>query len=290
MIYLILAASSLLGYASESSRICDFYLKKDKVIKCSLENNYLKEYGLKYCERFTALEENKTSSVVLKQWISSTRTCLQEMIEINKKRYSRDNCTQLKDFAFDVHPICYKQYGVCNLPPLDISKVAKLLIKNDFLTDFEKEKRATFMQVGNVLTSCLAVNKTISVAGEIFYNLYLKSSITLSASAAAMAVEIIDRAPDAIDKMQDYFQKVLRGMKKDEIKNLNGQQMTAIMQSSSIQYDQSYNLSMSTNQIKPAVGFTSAQVIKIQKAFNAKLTDEQLKIGLQVARTISRQN
>lgn len=283
--FILVFLFSINSFASDQN--CDFYKSKNKEFQCSGQDNYLLDYGLKYCERFTELESNEKSSKELKGWISRTRLCLQEMIRDNEKRYKNEGCKQLKDFAFDVHPICYKQYGVCNLSLTDKSRVAKILVKNDFITDFEKEKRATFMQMGNVLTSCLAASDTISSAGEVFYNLFLKSKVDITVIAVEYAVEIIDRAPDTIKEMQSYFEKVLKEMKKDETKNVSAQQMSAIFKSGNMQYDQSFNLAIHTGSTSNQSDLNRREVIAVQAAFNDRLTLSQLKAGLDLARRLT---
>lgn len=268
---------------SKSNDECKFYVDTDKKIRCPGDSNYLLSYGYKYCSRFSELGSHKASSKELNTWISKTRICLQEMITENEKRHE-NRCDQLKEFAFDVHPICYKQYGVCSLGVLDLSKVAKVLVKNDFVTDFEQTKRASFMQMGNVLTSCLATSKTISSAGELFYNLYLKSRVHLASETASWALEIIDLAPDTLDAMESYFSNVISDMKTKENQQIKNEDVEEVTQNAIAGFDNRYNAVFDRESPK---GMGTVKFTKMQKALNLALTETELKRGLNTARRLA---
>ncbi len=265
---------------------CGFYQTKNKDFFCESSDNYLIDYGYKYCERFTKLENEETSSLELKSWISKTRVCLQEMIAENEKRYQAEGCKQLKEFAFDTHPICYKQYGVCNLPLIDKSKIVKLILKNDFLSDLGKEKRATFLQTINVVAKCLSPKTTISEAGELFYQLSLKSKSSISKLSLQAAVEIWERSPDKTSEMEVYFSKVLRAMKEKNAGDMDSRQFFSMFKGSTIAYDENYKATWRAGPSLKGL-LSSTQQSKWEQILNEPFTDDQLEEGLRVSRELA---
>lgn len=284
LILLFLSAIETVALAEDGE--CLFYQNKNKDFFCEGSDNYLIDYGYKYCERFTKLENEARTSLELKSWISKTRVCLQEMIAENEKRYQVEGCKQLKEFAFDTHPICYKQYGVCNLPLIDKSKIVKLILKNDFLSDLGKEKRATFLQTINVAAKCLSPRVTISEAGEIFYQLSLKSKPTISQVSLQALVGILEASPDRIADMEIYFSKVLQVMKEKSAGEIDSRQMFSMFKGSRMDYDENFK---GTWRPSPSANreLSSSQQSKWEQIFNEAFTDDQLQEGLKFSRGFS---
>lgn len=194
-----------------SKNECDYYKTQNNILTCSSETNYLLKYGHKYCLAFTDLMTN-TKSENLKKWVINTRSCLQEMIQDNSKRYAKNDCNKLKEFAFDVHPICYKESNICELSLLEKNSVLKVIMKNDFITDFGSNKRATVLQILNVGSACISKIQILSSGGQIFYDLFLKNKIALGIEGVALAVEIIDLAPTEEKKVAEYFYEILSNL------------------------------------------------------------------------------
>ncbi len=284
LILLFLSGSVTVALAEDGE--CLFYQNKNKDFFCESNDNYLIDYGYKYCERFTKLENESGSSLELKSWISKTRVCLQDMIAENEKRYQVEGCRQLKEFAFDTHPICYKQYGVCNLPLIDKSKIVKLILKNDFLSDLGNEKRATVMQTINVVAKCLSPRATISEAGELFYQLSMKSKPTISQASLQALVEVLESSPDKIADMEIYFSKVLQVMKEKNSGDMDSSQMFSMFKGSRMDYDENFK---GTWRASPSSmrEFSSSQQSKWEQIFNEAFTDDQLQKGLRFSREFS---
>lgn len=263
---------------------CHFYLEMNQQIKCGGNSNYLLNYGHKYCQQFLELELNKRSSKQLVTWISGTKICLQEMLKDNPNRY-KGNCEQLKEFAYDVHPICYKQYGVCDLSSIELSRVAKVIVKNDFVTDFEKSKRATFMQSMNVLTSCMSASKTISKSGEMFYNIFLRDKVSLAVEGVMLATEIIDRAPDTLDKMEAYFSDLIAKMKSDKNQQIKSDSVSKLSNMVGTGFDSNRNLVMNRDQLPASMEMKEFGLI--QSKVNQRTTIEDMRKAVQRARELS---
>lgn len=126
---------------------CDFYLKAEEIVKCGRDGSlYLKDYGYYYCNEFK--RESKSWSNQARKWVEDTGQCLQEMIFDNKnKRISP--CSQMEEFAFDAHPICYKQYKICDLSIDEKLKIMSVVRGIDYVT------RRSISQVLNVGLACL---------------------------------------------------------------------------------------------------------------------------------------
>lgn len=112
--------------------------------------------------------------------------CLQEMIYDNRvKRIS--SCSRLEDFAFDSHPICYKENDICNLSwsdRVDIFNVVEL-------TDLISGK--SLRQALNVLMSCAGeVSKKTSPYKKTTYNQLLEKCKSGKEEDRQLAVEIYE--------------------------------------------------------------------------------------------------
>lgn len=139
----------------ESSESCDFYLQLESQLKCAIQktnsSEYLSNYGYKYCSRFLKIRNEWPDK--LNNWAKSTSLCLQEMLNNNKERINP--CDQLESFAFDTHPICYKQYGYCEFSDEDLQEILKILDDTDIYNKF----RQSFSQWLNIEVTCPNKNK-----------------------------------------------------------------------------------------------------------------------------------
>ena len=106
---------------------CAFYLNcMEEKVKCG-SSGYALGYGLRYCIKFSKLlvsfsPEGQT-------WIWNTMNCLQKALVTSLKNCEK-NCTILKKTAFDSHPMCYVDNGVCNLPPQDWAAIVTIVGKD----------------------------------------------------------------------------------------------------------------------------------------------------------------
>jgi hypothetical protein len=83
----------------------------------------------------------------LAKWASGTGQCLQEMIYDNRSKRI-PSCPRLEDFAFDSHPICYKENDICNLSWNERISIFNIVEVMDLLTG------KYLRQALNVLISC----------------------------------------------------------------------------------------------------------------------------------------
>ena len=191
---------SAFSKATPDKKNCDFYAQKEKEAQCSkTKYDYLINYGEKYCSEFSKLKKKKKSNKKLKSWISSTLLCLQEMIFVNKKRTKP--CKQLESFAFDSHPICYKQYDVCFLGVDNLWKIIRTVEIVDYLSV------NAVIQVDNILFSCLAeYAKSITA-----YTLHRFSASKIGKEIEKKKIisDIIRMSPDNFIGANKYFEFII---------------------------------------------------------------------------------
>lgn len=137
--------------SSVSADNCTFYKTFSEPVDCRDydKQSYTRTYGLKYCSAF--LSKDNDWSLELKNWRKKTSVCLQEMLRDNPKRIA-PGCDQLLEFAFDTHPICYKQAGICDLSPSDQLQILATVSVEDVL----QNRRDSFIQFLNVTLACVA--------------------------------------------------------------------------------------------------------------------------------------
>lgn len=116
IILFILVGIIFLHYPCKANdyEICSFYLTKSKELNCS-PNNYLSDFGFKYCKLFLDQESQFTSTG--KQTLSFIRQCL-----VNEGlKASHLNCQNAKNVYQKIHFQCYRQSDFCNMKLQDIS-------------------------------------------------------------------------------------------------------------------------------------------------------------------------
>ncbi|MBT5094932.1 MAG: hypothetical protein HOM21_11840 [Halobacteriovoraceae bacterium] len=141
---------------------CNFYDKCiSKLIDCEgQEKNYFTNYGLKYCNIFKRkLYMNTGVTDTTRLWIRCTMKCLQSSILKNYRETDYINslmeetqqakCSRYYKDAFDSHPDCYTNSGLCFLmPPTQQTRIA-LAVDTDDL--FSEESKA---QIKEVFANC----------------------------------------------------------------------------------------------------------------------------------------
>lgn len=144
---------------------CSAYLRLEDKLKCSSQkehsSEYLAIYGYKYCSRFLQVRDAWPNK--LKTWAESTTRCLQDMLINNNERIKP--CDQLESFAFDSHPICYKQYGYCDFTIDELRIIIKVLDE----TDVYKKFRKSFSQWINIAITC--PNKNIIDEAFVYFKI-----------------------------------------------------------------------------------------------------------------------
>ena len=195
-LFIVVVYSSVIIPDTQNSR-CSYYLEKEKEVNCiKSKYNYLIGYGSKYCNKFIQLERLKDSDSDLKKWIGNTLICLQEMIQDNKKRI-QPSCKQLESFAFDTHPICYKQYNICSL---SIDNKWKI-VRNVEITDYFSSK--SLIQAINVGLSCLSESPKDSTNRVLrFFSKYKTSK---NWKVKRSIINILHNSPNTYNRVRDYF-------------------------------------------------------------------------------------
>ncbi|CAF1035040.1 unnamed protein product [Adineta steineri] len=97
-------------------RSCLFYTNCMEAKTACSSDGYALGYGLKYCTKFDHSANSFSSKG--QTWLYSAMNCLQKAL-ISPLKNCEKNCQTLKKIAFDSHPSCYVDNGVCELPPMD---------------------------------------------------------------------------------------------------------------------------------------------------------------------------
>jgi hypothetical protein len=112
---------------------CDYYSQcLEKYLPCGAKG-YALGYGKRYCHRF--LRENRFSAQG-EIWRNATLICLQRELAFRDWDSDPLTCREIKDFAFDSHPVCYTQPGVsvCELDVPDLKLILNTIDGPDFLS------------------------------------------------------------------------------------------------------------------------------------------------------------
>ncbi len=91
---------------------CEYYHCRERTHRCG-PTGYYQGYGFKYCDRFSNLTR-PTMTTAGQDWIDLTLRCLQVRME-NDIPADAD-CGDARSQAFNAHPPCYVESGVCSLP------------------------------------------------------------------------------------------------------------------------------------------------------------------------------
>jgi hypothetical protein len=181
---------------------CQFYDEAEKILKCKKNGStYFEDYGKYYCQEFQKKLNEWTGP--LKTWTENTGLCLQEMIYDNKgKRITP--CSQMEEFAFDAHPVCYKQYGLCKLPFKDIYKIWDVVKVVHLLSTFRK----SMAQVDNVILACLG--DWLSSEESASYSQVVESTAQADAETKRYSIKMFEIAPtNTKQNRRKYFQRLL---------------------------------------------------------------------------------
>jgi hypothetical protein len=95
-----------------SGDTCDFYTCLESEYHCEgTKYTYPLDYGLKYCTKYT--QNLNIFSSAGKQWVHDVRLCLQNALL--PETDCESTCKKIQDDAFNSHPACYANNGVCTL-------------------------------------------------------------------------------------------------------------------------------------------------------------------------------
>ncbi|KAJ3495426.1 hypothetical protein NLG97_g3409 [Lecanicillium saksenae] len=106
---------------------CDFYSRcAEPTLKCG-SHGYAIRYGQKHCHGFSYWASKFSDQG--QKWIWDTMKCLQNSL-VQPLIQCGTTCSSFEAAAFDSHPKCYAESGVCFLPVLDYIKVG-LVVRGD---------------------------------------------------------------------------------------------------------------------------------------------------------------
>lgn len=112
----------------------DFYLCADQFAELGTgcgDDGYLVGYGARYAERFYT-ETRPWMTSHGKAWIDEVLVCLQH--ELRDSIDETTSCEDIRTIAFDTHPVCYLEHGLCELPVWDVAKVLWTVDLADWLS------------------------------------------------------------------------------------------------------------------------------------------------------------
>ncbi len=103
--------------AFNDCQMCEMYscLEAKNGLNCG-DRGYFRGYGQKYCARFSAITGEFMSDAG-REWLAGVRSCLLD--EVESLLEDTSSCSDIRQGAFDSHPQCYLDSGLCSLPPSD---------------------------------------------------------------------------------------------------------------------------------------------------------------------------
>lgn len=131
---------------------CSFYADclETRIPCASTEFDYAIGYGQLYCTKF---QDNMSKfSERGQKWVVDTMQCLQDALipEATGQDPTITTCQKLKSKAFETHPKCYIQSGVCQLPRTDWEALLNIIgIKTLF------QSWGAFLQALDTAAGCL---------------------------------------------------------------------------------------------------------------------------------------
>ncbi len=143
---------------------CDYYEQCiGKLVDCSppRKPNYFKNYGGKYCAKFKDSHDHPEISGYgegTKLWTRCTMICLQRSLDkeyqctdfignIPLKESPNDKCLRYYNKAFDGHPSCYTDSGLCLLlPPSQQVYIGMTVDPSDLITPESRRQIAQATQ------------------------------------------------------------------------------------------------------------------------------------------------
>lgn len=118
----------------------------DEGLGCGL-SGYLLGYGSKYSDRFYNQTRPRMSARG-KMWIDDVLVCLQRDLRDSIDAHS--SCDDIYELAYDSHPACYLDAGVCKLPVFDLLSVLWTIDLRDYLSlDFARQFARVGIGCGN---------------------------------------------------------------------------------------------------------------------------------------------
>jgi hypothetical protein len=107
---------------------CEFYRCRQRNTGNPRAAGYYLDYGHKYCERFSTRTRPRLSHPG-RHWLDKTLLCLQEFIHRNVPGDASPE--DVKRAAFDSHPYCYVESGLCFLSPDEWGEIMATIDSRD---------------------------------------------------------------------------------------------------------------------------------------------------------------
>lgn len=200
--FMLLGSFCFASWIEPTFQSCQFYERAEESVHCKEKgSDYLLGYGKHFCEEFKRKLPEWKERVRLKEWTESVGICLQEMMYDNRKKRISP-CNQLEEFAFDAHPVCYKQYGVCKLSTKDLLSILNVVKGVHMFT------RRSMAQIDNVILACL--DEWISPEEKATYDQVYLGTQNQPEETKRLALQIFELAPaDTQSKRRIFFRSML---------------------------------------------------------------------------------
>lgn len=122
--------AALIAPAQAAPRTCDLYRQLERRCHCPAADNYVANYGRKYCERFMASAGWSPAGL---RWRDRAAACLAGELRGFLAHARSCACADVKAFAFASHARCYtaQPASACKLPLSDIARIYRLVDASD---------------------------------------------------------------------------------------------------------------------------------------------------------------
>jgi predicted chitinase len=201
------------GALGTNGGVCSFYPScAEKNIPCG-SSGYFKDYGLKYCQRFTA---HTYESSYAQSWRDETLKCLQSKLKSSIMAAKPTSCASIANAAFDQHVVCYtqEQASICNVCEHSFNDLMKIPLTLDME---EYGDPRSYKQMWGVLKTCVP-QVTTSQASNCAANL-AKASYQLAGEAGLAFVEFLH---DEMSATMTYHAQVMESVA-DKVSEMAGE-------------------------------------------------------------------
>ena len=186
---------------------CNFYEDcVEKRLECgSGEDGYALAYGKKYCNNYNSPKVDGMMSENMKEWRDCVRICLQEALVPHLKDPEL-TCQNVSEIAFESHPNCYTDCGVCNLVSIKLNRAIYKAVCDDLVCYNQLKDKRFWVQSLKTMKQCASS----SIAG-------IKMTFEKALSSGrALASEIVEDVLSVVDtKIQSFVDENIGFYPKD---------------------------------------------------------------------------
>ena len=115
-------------------------------------DGYALGYGFKYCQLFASANSSQLSPAGL-LWRNETLLCLQRAL-VPLLSNATVTCAEILDFAYQTHPICYTESGLCKLSLKDLEAIREIVCQHTVTCDGQVWQGRFWEQIWQVVKDC----------------------------------------------------------------------------------------------------------------------------------------